>query len=93
LVEGFDAVGQTMINFYKTLMGTQSHHRTPQFKFHPNCKSLGLTHLMFADDLMLFYKADPFSLSLLKGALHASYATVGLRANLHKSPIVIGGAS
>ena len=27
--------------------------RDPRFKFLPNCKLLGLTHLMFADDLIL----------------------------------------
>ena len=30
----------------------------PGFKFHPNCKNLGLTHLMFADDLIMFCKVD-----------------------------------
>jgi len=65
----------------------------PRFQFHPNCKSLGLTHLMFADDLILFCKADPHTLKLLMEALGAFHNAVGLKANLHKSQIVIGGAS
>ena len=27
-------------------------------KFHPHCKELGLTHLSFADDLLMFSAAD-----------------------------------
>lgn len=65
----------------------------PRFKFHPNCKSLGLTHLMFADDLILFYKADPLTLKLLMETLAVFHNTAGLKANLHKSQVVIGGAS
>jgi len=65
----------------------------PRFKFHPNYKSLGLTHLMFADDLILFCKADPHTLKLLMEALASFHNTAGLKANLHKSQIVIGGAS
>ena len=53
------------------------------FKFHPNCKNLGLCHLMFADDLLLFSKADPATLQLMIGALEEFHTTAGLRANLH----------
>jgi len=41
----------------------------PKYKFHPNCKKLGITHLLFVDDLMLLSKADPESLQLLMKAL------------------------
>jgi reverse transcriptase-like protein len=41
----------------KSLIGT--------FGFHPRCKSIHLTHLCFADDLMIFYKGDMSSVRLL----------------------------
>jgi len=41
----------------------------PRFHYHPHCKQLGLTHLMFADDLVIFSKADPTSLHLIMEAL------------------------
>jgi len=29
-----------------------------QFIYHPKCKKLGITHLMFVDDLLFFTKGD-----------------------------------
>ena len=52
------------------------------FKYHPHCKSIGLTHLMFADDLLLFYKGNPYSLLYLMNALTSFGKNVGLRTNL-----------
>ncbi|KAJ8445791.1 hypothetical protein Cgig2_027872 [Carnegiea gigantea] len=63
------------------------------FKFHPNCKTLELTHLMFADDLILFSKADPTTLKYLKEAPETFHMCAGLKANAHKSHIVFGGCS
>lgn len=37
----------------------------PSFKFHPRCKKLNITHLMFADDLLMFTKVDRASLQLV----------------------------
>ena len=67
--------------------------RRKLFKFHPYCKNLELTHLMFADDLILFSKADPTNLTYLKEALDMFYKCAGLRANTHKSQIDFGGCS
>jgi len=61
------------------------------FKFHPYCKNLELTHLMFADDLILFSKADPTTLNYLKEALEKFHMSAGLRINAHKSQIIFGG--
>jgi len=63
------------------------------FIYHPHCKPTGLTRLMFADDLLLFCKADPTSLQYLMNALTSISETVGLRANLQKSQMVLGGCS
>jgi len=48
---------------------------------------------MFADDLIFFCKADPHTLKILMETLAVFHNTAGLKANLHKSQIVIGGAS
>jgi hypothetical protein len=39
------------------------------FKFDPKCLKLKLTHLCFADDLLIFSKASLKSISIIKSAL------------------------
>lgn len=61
------------------------------FKFHPHCKDLKMTHLMFADDLIVFSKADPTTIRFLMEAFHHFSACTGLKANEAKSQVVFGG--
>jgi len=63
----------------------------PGFSFHPYCKHIGLTHLMFADNLIIFSKAGPHSLQLILAALREFHDCAGLKANMDKSQIVLGG--
>ncbi|XP_049378188.1 uncharacterized protein LOC125842962 [Solanum stenotomum] len=51
------------------------------FQFHPKCRSLGLNHLCFADDMLLFCKGEFGSIKLmLQGLLTLSEAS-GLTIN------------
>nr|XP_018633849.1 uncharacterized protein LOC108948891 [Nicotiana tomentosiformis] len=43
------------------------------FQFHPRCAKLGITHLSFADDLLLFVKGNLSSIT----ALHKSFVWSG----------------
>ena len=40
------------------------------FHFHPRCAKLSITHLIVADDLLMFPKADVGSLKLLFDAFY-----------------------
>lgn len=51
------------------------------FRFHPKCKKLSITHLMFAEDPLLFSRADLASTKVLKEKFEAFVAASGLRAN------------
>nr|XP_009780098.1 PREDICTED: uncharacterized protein LOC104229207 [Nicotiana sylvestris] len=64
-----------------------------EFKFHPRCKKLGVVHVCFADDLLIFCKADIQSVRLLKQAFHKFAMVSGLQANAEKSSIYIVGVS
>jgi len=55
------------------------------FQFHPQCKKLGIMHLMFADDLVIFYKATSASLKILMDAFQLFTQYTGLKANMSKS--------
>lgn len=64
-----------------------------EFKYHPRCSKLGITHLSFADDLLLFSSGDMASVT----ALHKCFTTFseasGLQPNLIKSSIYFGGVA
>lgn len=62
----------------------------PTFGFHPRCEQLAITHLCFADDLMLFCKGDANSVCLLMRGLEAFTLTSGLAANRNKSAVYFG---
>ncbi|KAK6160206.1 hypothetical protein DH2020_003587 [Rehmannia glutinosa] len=56
-----------------------------RFAYHPKCAKLNITHLAFADDLMLFSKGDCNSVGVLLDCLNKFSRCSGLRANLNKS--------
>lgn len=53
--------------------------------YHPKCKALQITHLAFADDLLVFTDDKPASLNALKEVLHDFYILFGLRLNTEKT--------
>ncbi|XP_074314781.1 uncharacterized protein LOC141650580 [Silene latifolia] len=63
------------------------------FKFHPLCKSLKLTHLLFADDLLMFCKGDHQSIMLILRVLATFTPASGLRVNASKSEVVFNGVT
>ena len=64
----------------------------PQFAFHASYKSVMLNHLMFADDVMIFSKAHPMTLSIIHTLL-AFIHCASLQANQEKSQIIFGGCT
>ncbi|GJT92141.1 RNA-directed DNA polymerase, eukaryota, reverse transcriptase zinc-binding domain protein [Tanacetum coccineum] len=61
-----------------------------RFKFHWGCKEMGITHLCFADDLMLLCHADKISASILIRALDEFSLTSGLYPSMTKSTVYFG---
>lgn len=55
--------------------------------YHPLCAKLKLTHLSFADDLMIFASAQEQSLQGIKGVLQEFYHISDLQVNYAKSEI------
>nr|XP_016448846.1 PREDICTED: uncharacterized protein LOC107773929 [Nicotiana tabacum] len=63
----------------------------PDFQFHPMCKSTKLTHLIFADDLMLFCKGNFQSIhGMMEVVNHFSEVSESV-ANMEKSNIFLAG--
>lgn len=64
-----------------------------EFSFHPKCSWIGLTHLCFADDLMVFCRADVPAVRSVMTVLESLGCTSGLVMNPHKSMLYLGGVS
>ena len=62
-----------------------------QFDYHWRCKKTKLTHLCFADDLLLFCGKSMHSIGIIHQTLAEFYAMSGLRPNEGKSNIFIAG--
>ncbi|XP_062118559.1 uncharacterized protein LOC133832201 [Humulus lupulus] len=63
------------------------------FRFHPLCKSLNITNLCFADDLLLVCKAHINSIQIMQQVFKSFSSASGLSINQAKSCIYFGGIS
>ncbi|GAB2272053.1 hypothetical protein Dimus_038968 [Dionaea muscipula] len=63
------------------------------FEFHWRCRKVGLTHLCFADDLMIFSRETLLSVSRIISALEGFRQLSGLRMSPLKSEIFFGGVA
>ncbi|XP_039021885.1 uncharacterized protein LOC120154136 [Hibiscus syriacus] len=61
--------------------------------FHYKCKKIGLTHLTFADDLLIFYKGNLESAVGIITVLYSFYEIYGLELNALKCEIFTAGIS
>ncbi|XP_019229886.1 PREDICTED: uncharacterized protein LOC109210864 [Nicotiana attenuata] len=61
------------------------------FKFHPRCAKLGITHLNYADDLLIFSRGDLNLVSHIQECFNHFSQVSSLQANLKKSSMYFGG--
>nr|XP_009615730.1 uncharacterized protein LOC104108414 [Nicotiana tomentosiformis] len=64
-----------------------------KFKYHPKYSKLAVTHLSFADDLLLFSRGDVESVFILNRCFLDFSSASGLQANKEKSSIYFGGVT
>ncbi|XP_074301051.1 uncharacterized protein LOC141632400 [Silene latifolia] len=63
----------------------------PLVSLHPKCSKVGLTHLIFVDDLMVFIRGDVPSVQAVSTALTNFSHWYGLHPNVDKTEIYFGG--
>lgn len=62
-----------------------------KISFIPKCKGIRLTHLIFADDLTIFPRADTHSLGAINRVLDLYSNILGLYVNREKSTLIFAG--
>ncbi|CAK8530499.1 unnamed protein product [Lathyrus sativus] len=67
--------------------------RNPKFNHHAKCERLQITHLTFADDLLLFSRGDYVSVEILYLTLNKFLDSTGLKINPSKSRMYFGNVS
>ncbi|GJT98779.1 RNA-directed DNA polymerase, eukaryota, reverse transcriptase zinc-binding domain protein [Tanacetum coccineum] len=65
----------------------------PNFQYHFGCKDIKLSHVCFADDLLVMCHGDAISVGVIKKALDAFSAVSGLIPNNSKSTAFYGSMS
>lgn len=63
------------------------------YKFHPKSSKLCITHLNFADDLLIFSRSDLKFITTLQNCFSSFSQTFGLQANPTYNSIYFGGVS
>ncbi|XP_039041009.1 uncharacterized protein LOC120179498 [Hibiscus syriacus] len=79
------------MNILSKLLGIAASEKI--FQFHSKCRKVNLTHLCFADDLLIFCKASLDSNVRVKCVLERFYEISGLRLNASKTEIFIDGVN
>ncbi|XP_062073867.1 uncharacterized protein LOC133778057 [Humulus lupulus] len=82
-----------LIMEYLTRLLQLGAHQQQEFRYHPLCKGLKIINLCFADNLVVFCKANCGSVQMLKQVFEEFCNSTGLRANSSKSHVFFGGVS
>ncbi|KAL0451197.1 UNVERIFIED_CONTAM: Retrovirus-related Pol polyprotein from type-2 retrotransposable element R2DM [Sesamum latifolium] len=75
------------------LLLTQRVDQSEDFRYHWHCEKIGLVNLCFADDLLLFCRAEIQSVQLFRDALMIFVEWSGLEANPSKSQLIVSKAA
>ncbi|KAL0283161.1 UNVERIFIED_CONTAM: hypothetical protein Sradi_7238600 [Sesamum radiatum] len=88
MFSGYNRQGLPMRCALKLMM-QQLIDQNEGFSFHWRCKEIGLFQLCFADDLLLFCKADVASVRIFRHGLDEFAKLSGLHANPQKSQLIL----
>ncbi|GJS80119.1 RNA-directed DNA polymerase, eukaryota, reverse transcriptase zinc-binding domain protein [Tanacetum coccineum] len=77
----------TLIMEVFTLMMEKKIKQNPDFKYHKGCKDFKITHLCFADDLVVMCHGDKRYVEVIKAALDEFSNSLGLLPNPSKSTV------
>ncbi|XP_058757586.1 uncharacterized protein LOC131630858 [Vicia villosa] len=65
--------------------------KNSNFNHHAKCEKFGITHLTFADDVLMFCRGDVKFVDMMMMVLHTFADTIGLVVNPRKCKVFFGG--
>lgn len=77
----------TLIMEIFTLVLRRKINSSGDFQYHFGCKEMKLTHVCFADDLLVMCHGDTASVGVIKGAIEEFSSYSGLLPNISKSTV------
>ncbi|GJR98190.1 RNA-directed DNA polymerase, eukaryota, reverse transcriptase zinc-binding domain protein [Tanacetum coccineum] len=80
----------TLVMEIMSLIVHEKVERNKEFEYHSGCKQMKLTHVCFADDLLMFCHGDKGSVKTLKEAIEEFGSVSGLKPNYDKSTVILG---
>ncbi|KAE8654519.1 hypothetical protein F3Y22_tig00117048pilonHSYRG00574 [Hibiscus syriacus] len=86
----FDSLNWEFVDVILHALGLPDKGARGVFGYHPKCKRIGLTHLFFADDLLIFCKGSIDSIMGVQAVLDHFYFMSGLKLNASKCEIYLG---
>ncbi|GJR61917.1 RNA-directed DNA polymerase, eukaryota, reverse transcriptase zinc-binding domain protein [Tanacetum coccineum] len=83
----------TMVMEFFTLVIEKNVRNTPEFNYYFGCKSLKITYICFADDLMVFCHGDPCSVKVIKKSIEDFGNCSSLLLNFGKRTVFFGSVN
>ncbi|GKB31530.1 RNA-directed DNA polymerase, eukaryota, reverse transcriptase zinc-binding domain protein, partial [Tanacetum coccineum] len=80
----------TLVMEILNLLMIRNIEKSSAFKFHFGCDKLRITHVCFADDLLMFCHGDVDSVKVIKETIEEFGSLSGLLPNYNKSTIIFG---
>ncbi|GJU30427.1 RNA-directed DNA polymerase, eukaryota, reverse transcriptase zinc-binding domain protein [Tanacetum coccineum] len=80
----------TLVMEVFTLIMKRNVRNNAEFNYHFRCKNLKITHICFANDLMVFCHGDPCSMKVVKDSIDEFGKCSGLLPNFSKSIVFFG---
>nr|GEU71783.1 RNA-directed DNA polymerase, eukaryota, reverse transcriptase zinc-binding domain protein [Tanacetum cinerariifolium] len=81
----------TLVMEVLNLLMKKNIREAANFRYHFGCKRQKITHICFADDLMVFYNGDISSAKVIKRTLEEFSGISGLKLNMEKSTVFFRG--
>ncbi|KAL8098626.1 hypothetical protein AgCh_031406 [Apium graveolens] len=84
-----DPLSQYLLTIGLNVLSCMLSNTSREFNYHWKCKGMKLSHLFFADDVLLFSRGDKGSITHIMNYLDSVSTMSGLQPSIHKSTVFL----